>query len=238
MASIGVSSTKSSSKPVVIPFTDNELEAQGINIKMMHIGLENLLGAGATNQMLSRMLGPILGQQMERLGMSGQIASAAQQRLIETITDTGITPEQRSQLDRIESEGIDKIRRSTKDNLELLRNELAPSRGLRGSDTPIVDRGQRIAEAGIAAESQLGASRAQAELQLPFQNTQQNLQTGSFLAQLQDQDFMKRLQSSQQIVGSGMSLASLTDISSQSQALRPQVGQESKSKSQSTQLGT
>jgi hypothetical protein len=227
MSLISAGGSSASSKPVIIEFTDNELEAQGINLKQMHIGLENLVGAGATNRLLRDMLGPILQHQAARLGMSGDIAAAAQRKLMETITGTGITPEQRSQLDRIEGEQISKIRRSTQDNLELLRNELAPQRGMRASDTPIVDRGQRIAEAGVAAESQVGADRAQAEMQLPFQN----LQTGSFLAQLQDADFLKRLQSTGQTLGGGINLAGLTDIAAQSQALRPQVGQKSKSES-------
>jgi hypothetical protein len=224
----GFGGSKSYSKPVVIPFTENELEAQGMNLEMMQIQLNSMFGAVSVNDMLQSFFGPILSQQASQMGASAENVDIAQNRLMEIISNTGITDDQRELLDRIEATEIDKIRSDTRDNLELLRTELAPSRGFRASDTPIVDRGQRIAEAGIEAESQVRAARSQAELQLPFQEIET---TGSFLSELQNMNFMNQLRFGQQAVGSGLSLAGLGDIAAQSQALRPIVGQKSKGKS-------
>lgn len=86
------------------------------------------------------------------------------------------TPEQKEQIrlatEAAQATGEADIQRFSGLALEQLREELAPSLGLRPSDTPIVDRGGRVAAEGVRQAGQLATSlagaRAQAELNFPL----------------------------------------------------------------------
>ncbi|HUU43912.1 MAG TPA: hypothetical protein VMX57_09030, partial [Planctomycetota bacterium] len=148
---------------------------------------------------------------------------------LETIRTGGAaTPEQKAtikratdaQLARVESD----IDRSTKDTLTLLREELSPGLGLRSSDTPILDRGGRIAEEATRQKGQ-AAREAQAlaatqELQLPVQlsnlaSGQQDFVEGSrqYQETLALQDFMARQGLIQPVNQFGLGLSNIEDIS-------------------------
>lgn len=126
----------------------------------------------------------------------GGAASPEQIRLIDEAADAALA---RGEVDisRFETQG-----------LESLREELAPSLGLRPTDTPILDRGGKLAaealrQRGALSESLRGAS-ATARLNFPLSVTQvqggfnlgqQGLleATRSFQANLQQQAFANRL---------------------------------------------
>lgn len=69
--------------------------------------------------------------------------------------------------------GESDINRYTQEGLDLLKQEAAPSRGLRFSDTPILDRGNRLVTESIRQKSLLGrdiaARGATARLQQPLE---------------------------------------------------------------------
>ena len=71
------------------------------------------------------------------------------------------------------------IETATRRGLELLREELAPSLGLRSTDTPILDRGGRVVEEGLRQFSQLSrdarATGAEQRLNFPLQAAERTL---------------------------------------------------------------
>jgi hypothetical protein len=120
--------------------------------------------------------------------------------------------------------GSSDIDRFTKEGLNLVAGELAPSLGLRPTDTPIQDRGFRLAEEGVRQKSQLQrqirGQAASAQLNFPLAAgafdtaqrgaTQQFSQAAQqFQNQLQQQAFINRLNLTNQASSSGLSLAGL-----------------------------
>lgn len=140
---------------------------------------------------------------------SGGRASPVQESLIGDIANRAI------------ASGQSDIRASARDNLEILREELAGSLGLRSTDTPILDRGARVAEESLRQESQLinavRGAESQALLDQPFRLSEATTQqqslaeaTRQFQEQLRQQAFANRLQLTSQIGGQGLGLASLS----------------------------
>lgn len=123
------------------------------------------------------------------------------------------TPQQKELINKaidaqLKSGEID-LNRFQEKSLDLLRTELAPSRGLRPTDTPIVNLGQNVAEEALRSygqlETGLRGAGAQAELNFPLAVGQlQGSQAGfqqqlanqavAFQQQLQQQAFANRLQ--------------------------------------------
>lgn len=103
-------------------------------------------------------------------------------------------------------QGASDIDAATKQGLQLLRQELAPSRGLRSTDTPILDRGGNIVSEGVRQKGQLNLGLQQqaagARLQFP-------LQRQAFQEQLRNQAFQNRLALSGQAGQLGLGLAGL-----------------------------
>lgn len=106
----------------------------------------------------------------------GGAASPEQLAFIKQFTDLSIEA------------GRSDIERSTRDALTRVREELAPARGLRPTDTPIRQVGANIAEEGLRQESQLirnlRAAEASAAINLPLavgglSNAQQSLIAGT-----------------------------------------------------------
>lgn len=96
---------------------------------------------------------------------------AAGEELQSPILSQGATAEERSLIDQIAtgtiSRGSADINNFLQDSLEQIRDVLAPSRGLRPQDTPIVDRGERVArEANRAFGNLIETTRTNAANQL------------------------------------------------------------------------
>lgn len=158
------------------------------------------------------------------------------------IADATLTDEQRTNISGLAEEAIrsgsSDIDAGTQRGLELLRQELAPARGLRPSDTPIVDRGSRIVNEGQRLQQQLVSTVRGNEFQnlldTPFRSGDFNLRRGElnlggsalrgqqleglqgtgldlarFLEQLEQQDFANRLSSSEQTGRFGLGLAQI-----------------------------
>jgi hypothetical protein len=128
--------------------------------------------------------------------LSGSGATTEQKALIKAATE-GALEAGNADIDRAQLQAF-----------ETLKEELAPSLGLRPSDSPILDRGGKIAAEGVRQKGQLSSSlRSQAaltELTLPLeekrvtlglaQNQEQLLAAREdFAATLRDQAFQNRL---------------------------------------------
>lgn len=158
-------------------------------------------------------LGPVqdelLQAELARIRQGPQ-ATDRQRELIAAVTEAALTT------------GRSDITRFRDLNLEALRDELAPSLGLRPSDTPILDRGARIGEEAQRQSGQLETSlrglQAQAELNFPLQagqlqsaqtQFQQSMTEGArrFQEQLRQQAFTNRLNLTGQLGGQQIALA-------------------------------
>lgn len=110
------------------------------------------------------------------------------------------------------------IERFRSQNLESLREELAPQLGLRPGDTPILDRGGRVAAEATRQQGQLVSGlrgqQAQSLLSFPLQrgavigDLNQNLQ--EFQSRLRQSAFANRLQLAGAQTTAGLGLASVS----------------------------
>ncbi len=176
--------------------------------------IEGQIADAATARARAEELAPLqqqlLDAELERINRGGA-ATPEQQRLIGEVTERGIAG------------GESDIAAFQKRVLDQLANELAPSLGLRPSDSPIIDRGGRIAEEGLRLQSSLVNSlrgaQAQAELNFPlaiqqFQSGATQFQQGlaqqkeQFAQQLSQQAFANRLNLTGQAGSTGLGLIS------------------------------
>ncbi len=248
--SAGASKSTSKSSTVQLPFTEADLELLGINIDTAKVVFENLIQQQGFQQNLFKAAEGILGeggifnqeltaeQARSRIAQSQQSRQAdqtrfgqnaqLQQQISDLVAGKGISEGDRANLDRI-------FDQAASSQLGALKRELAPSLGLRGSDSPIVDRGAVIA-------SGLVGQRAQAEIGLGQSNLQNfgsllgiNNAANQFSQSLLQGDFNSQLGFLGQTAQSGLGLSSPTDIAALEAAARPQLGTESKSKTVSAQ---
>jgi hypothetical protein len=101
-----------------------------------------------------------VGAAAEGVGLLGELSEGERARL--AAGDIGaLTPEQEARISEAERTAIEAgtldIETGVRDQLEILREELAPRLGLRPGDTPITDRGGRIAREGVRATGRLAA---------------------------------------------------------------------------------
>lgn len=165
---------------------------------------------------------------------------------LERLETGALTPQQEANLaaqsQAAFAAGAENIQGGLRRGLETLREELAPAAGLRGTDTPIQDRGGRLAEEALRQEGQLARAVSAEELgqrvSLPFQSSQaaQNFQgaLSQFRTDLRQQGFANRLQLGQQAGQQGIGLAStgaIGEIGSTLGAFKPAQGTLSKSTS-------
>ena len=176
---------------------------------------------------------PVRQAEIQRqLEVQGQLLDASLQQIEQ---GTKATPEQEALIEEIRSTqlatGESDISRFRDQNLESLREELAPSLGLRSTDTPILDRGARVAEEATRQQGQLerglATTAANARLNFPiaagqfeanrigFQQ-QLSLATSGFQERLRQQAFNNRLNLGRSIGGvlgqsggSGLGLAGI-----------------------------
>ena len=176
---------------------------------------------------------PVRQAEIQRqLEVQGQLLDASLKHIEQ---GTRATPEQEALIEEIRSTqlatGESDISRFRDQSLESLREELAPSLGLRSTDTPILDRGARVAEEATRQQGQLerglATTAAGARLNFPlaagqFQAQQLQFQQGLSLAtsqfqeQLRQQAFNNRLNLGRSIGGvlgqsgsSGLGLAGI-----------------------------
>lgn len=171
---------------------------QQIGVDISQTQLQALLGSQDFNQFLT-------GQAREGFSAESLAESEARANQAGQITDqeAGFIQDAASLGFQQGSSDID---RSTTLGLQQLRQELAPGRGLRSSDTPILDRGGQIVGAGIHQKGQLSlglqGQAAQARLAFP-------LQRQAFQEQLRNRAFQNRLALSGQASQFGLGIAGL-----------------------------
>lgn len=157
-------------------------------------GLQSLLGSLSAQAFSPEALADI----EKRAGEAGKL-TPEEEKLISQAASLGF------------QQGASDIDSATQKGLQLLRQELAPSRGLRSTDTPILDRGGQIVGEGIRQKGQLGLGLQQqaAGARLAFP-----LQRQSFQEQLRNRAFQNRLALSGQALQGGLGLAGLFNPSS------------------------
>lgn len=156
-------------------------------------------------------------QQQEALApLQDQVA---RKQLEDTLRGTNASPEQAALIDEATSgalqSGQSDISQFSQDSLRQLRENLAPSLGLRSTDTPILDRGalvqQEAARQAGKLVSDLRTANANAKLNYPLAATQLSAATGQaqqglalsaqqFQSQLADAAVQNRMQ----LLGTGM----------------------------------
>lgn len=153
-------------------------------------------------------------------------ANALQKELAALNSGGEASPAQRDLINRVTQSQIDlgrsDIMAQSQDALNQLRDTLAPDRGLRPSDTPILDRGDLIGQAGVRSYNDLVTSMrgagAQAMLDYPMKsaaltNDLFNSTTGfttnrnDFAQQLAESAFQNRLRLTGQTSSQGLGLA-------------------------------
>jgi hypothetical protein len=129
------------------------------------------------------------------------------------------------------------IQESLRQNLRIVGEELAPSLGLRGTDTPILDRGQRLAEQAITQEAQAGRAIRAAELGaqlnagtqvagLASQQQQFAESARNFQEQLRQQAFQNRLGLVSEAARFGLGLSGIGNAPGSLQAIQaPRLAQ-------------
>ena len=182
--------------------TPEFLRRQGLQDQLREQDLQRALRLGPIQEEL-------LTSELERV-RRGPAATDEQKRLIGEATEAALTA------------GRSDIGRFRELNLESLREELAPSLGLRPTDSPILDRGARIAEEAARQEGQLVSRlrgvQATAELNFPLaasqlQSAQTQFQqtlaedTKRFQETLRQRAFTNRLNLTGQIGGQQIALA-------------------------------
>ncbi len=214
--------------------TATELALQEKQLELAEFQLTELRRQSTLQQEFAEDIGPLLEQQTadaqaarERAERLDPIQDELLNLALEDLRRGGeATPEQIAEIEAaadagIEAGGID-IERFRSESLEALREELAPSLGLRPSDTPILDRGSRVAAEATRQGGQLAAgfrgAAASARLNLPLAQSQ-ILQAGAasqgqlveatrqFQDQLRNQAFANRLNLQGSVGGLGLGLA-------------------------------
>ncbi len=214
--------------------TANEIALQNKQIQLAEFQLQELQRQSDFQQEFAAGVAPLLEAQTadaeaalaerERLGpIQEELLTLA----LEDLRRGGkATPEQIELIQQagdaaLERGGVD-IERFRTDSLEALREELAPALGLRGSDTPILDRGGRVAAEATRQGGQLASSvrgaEATARLNFPLAQSQLTQQsslglsqltaaTSQFQDQLRQQAFANRLNLQSSVGGLGLSLS-------------------------------
>ncbi len=214
---------------------ENELEIQRLSLEFARKQLEAFTRQETFQQEQENLLKPFLEEQT-RLGEAATARQtkldAVQDELLQFQLDAirqgpGATSEQKALIGAQTEEAIQfgksDIQEFQRSGLELLREELAPSLGLRPQDSPIIDRGGRVVaegqrQAGQLVRSLRGAQSA-AELNFPlaagqFQATQTGAQqelsqsASQFLANLRQQIAVNRFSFSGGVGAGGLALAS------------------------------
>ena len=250
----GGSSTTQVNNP---PPTAAELELQGLSVEEKKLQIEALRSQSEFQKTLSDYALPELKasaseraalnaaitpeqraafakQEFDRAQRLGPIQDELLKAQLEEFRRGGAaTPEQIARINEATTSGIaagsGDIDIATQEGLALLRDELAPSLGLRSTDSPILDRGATLVREGVKQKSSLGlnlqAAGAAAKLNYPLaaqqvfgaqRQGQQDLNQSvlNFQEQLRQAAFQNRLSLTGQTVQGGLGLAGIGSGSS------------------------
>ena len=225
-----------SSKTTVQPTPPSEEERalQAQQLKLAEFQLEELQRQSTLQQEFAGQIQPLLDIQaeeaqraLEQAEKFGPIQEELLTLALEDLRRGGAaTPEQISLIEEAGAAAIARgetdIERFRGEGLEVLREELAPSLGLRPSDTPILDRGSRLAAEAARQQGQLvqGVRGAEATARLNFPLAQSQLLQASAFGQqslaeaarqfqdnLRQQAFTNRLNLQSTVGGLGLGLA-------------------------------
>ncbi len=216
------------------PPSAEEKALQGKQLELATFQLEELRRQSTLQQEFAADIGPLLEQQTADAQLARERSEQLfpiQEELLQLALDDirrggAATPEQIELIQQagdatLERAGVD-IERFRTEGLTALREELAPSLGLRPGDTPILDRGARVAAEATRQGGQLAAgvrgAEATARLNLPLAQSQllqssalgqQNLAqaTSQFQDQLRQAAFTNRLNLQSNVGGLGLGLA-------------------------------
>ncbi len=211
-----------------------ERALQGKQLELATFQLEELRRQSTLQQEFAADIGPLLEQQTADAQLARERSEQLfpiQEELLQLALDDirrggAATPEQIDLIQQagdaaLERAGVD-IERFRTEGLTALREELAPSLGLRPGDTPILDRGARVAAEATRQGGQLAAgvrgAEATARLNFPLAQSQllqssalgqQNLAqaTSQFQDQLRQAAFTNRLNLQSNVGGLGLGLA-------------------------------
>lgn len=146
----------------------------------------------------------IEGDQLARRGLFGD-----QRQFIEDILaeQQNLTEGQKALISQAANQSIalgrGDIQTNLRDTLEILREELAPARGLRPTDSPIIDRGSRLGREslrlGERLTSQVRGDETAALLALPKSQREFQFQANEQLAQLIAQESGMDIESARQL---------------------------------------
>ena len=230
-----------SSKTTVTPAAPSpeERALQSKQLDLATFQLEELQKQSTLQEQFVSDIGPLLEQQAadaqvarERGDALFPIQEELLQLALEDIRRGGAaTPEQIELIEEAATAGIAAgeidIERFRTEGLEALREELAPSLGLRPSDTPILDRGARVAAEATRQGGQLAqrfrAGAATARLSFPLAQSQL-LQASAFGQQslseaarqfqdnLRQAAFTNRLNLQSSVGGLGLGLATRVNV--------------------------
>lgn len=265
----GFSKSESESSQRATRLTGPERELQGIQLQFANAALEAFRNQASFQELQGGLGTTAVGQlggaqdllsalpEEERAGFirdffsqsseAGRRAGEISDIELERIRSGGVaTPEQLATI-RAASEaelesGLGDISRFAESQREAVGTELAPRLGLHRSDTPILDRGNRIGAAAVDAAGRLTSDvrgrEAQARLNFPLASSQANVaQQGlnfsraDVLASLNQQAFQNRLNLTGQIGQQGLGLASIFNAPASQQSLRPTLATSSSSSS-------
>lgn len=195
-----------------------EQELQNINLQISREQLNALQGLGVFSKGLFAGLPGAIGE----AGTPSSIEQELSQLDLERIRAGGkATPEEISMIDQATGAALEAgesdIGSFAQSQLGLLREELAPQRGLRPTDSPILDRGGDVIKEAIRQQGQLATSlrgaNAQARLQFPLQRGQaiggQSLALQQFQQSLREQAVRNRMALTGQAAQLGLGIAGM-----------------------------
>jgi len=216
--------------------TKEELELTRKQIELSEFQLEELRAQRESQAQFAEDIGPLLDLQFEQaklaLEQQAQLAPVQEELLQLALEDLrrggAASPEQIRLIEEAGGAALSRgefdINRFQTEGLTSLREELAPALGLRPSDTPILDRGSRVAAEALRQKGQLsqGVRGAEATARLNFPLAQSQLLQSSalgqqqlqeairqFQSQLSQQAFANRLASTSTLGGLGLGLAGI-----------------------------
>lgn len=225
-----------SSKTTVQPSAPSaeETALQQKQLELATFQLDELRNQSELQQQFAADIGPLLEQQTADADLARERSEKLfpiQEELLQLALDDirrggAATPEQIELIQQagdatLERAGVD-IERFRTEGLTALREELAPSLGLRPGDTPILDRGARVAAEATRQGGQLAAgvrgAEATARLNLPLAQSellqasargqqQLGLATQQFQDSLRQAAFTNRLNLQSNVGGLGLGLA-------------------------------
>jgi len=218
------------------PPTAQELKFQDAQLEALNLQIGQLKKQGDFQEEQFKQFQPLVESQLA----DAEAARARQAELDPILRDlldrqladieqgTKATPDQLASIDEsirsATASGESDILRFQDQAIGQLSSELAPSLGLRPSDTPVVDRGGEIVEESVRQQGQLvsGLANTRATAQLNFPLAAGELQTNrlqfqqqlgeatrQFQENLRQQAFTNRLSLGANIGGQGLSLAGL-----------------------------